>query len=304
LEIIIKKKVYISICELLLKYPEYQACVQPGLDILFRIIKNKKEESKELIKIIITENFMTIIYIIIHTHECNMKIMNNIFSILCLVNDKIEYEDFYSLISFQKLREIFSIYKMVGFEMIHEIIIHITRILINKKQDFIKQSNKVKINKNSIKKNEDKNSILLITDDEVLEILLIYLNSIQSMKNRISAIQDLKKSVKYIFNIINNIFIICNVVVIILENNQDKVQIINNFRLLDLIINIIYTIKDTGFYKDIDRIQGAHDLTSVSNKVLILKKIYFCNKIIKMIKNKVSSFKVFLLNFIIKYIFF
>ena len=273
---------------MLMKYPEYQACVQPCLDILFRLIKNKKTESKDLIKIINTENFMTIMYIIIHTHECNMKIMTSIFSIICLINDKIEFENFYSLFSFQKLREIFNIYKMNGFEMIHEIIIHITRNLITKKQEFSKKAN----NANLVANPEDPNSPALLADDEVLEILLIYLNSIQWMKNRISAIQDLKKSSKYIFNIINNIFIICNVIVIILENNPQKIRVINNFRLIDCIINIILMIKETGLYSEIDLLQGAQDMTALSNKVLILKKIFFCNKIIKMTRSRFKNVKV------------
>lgn len=273
---------------MLMKYPEYQACVQPCLDIIFRLIKNKKTETKDLLKIINTENFMTVIYIIIHTHECNMKIMTSIFSIICLINDKIEFENFYSLFSFQKLREIFNIYKMNGFEMIHEIIIHITRNLINKKQEFIKKTNSSKLVENQ----EEVNSHILLGDDEVLEILLIYLNSIQWMKNRISAITDLKKSSKYIFNIINNIFIICNVIVIIIENNPLKIQVINNFRLIDCIINIILMIKESGLYTSIDTIQSVHDMTALSNKVLILKKIFFCNKIIKMTKSKFANFKV------------
>ncbi len=197
---------------------------------------------------------MTIIYIIIHTHECNMKIMTSIFSVICLINDKIEFENFYSLFSFQKLREIFNIYKMNGFEMIHEIIIHITRNLITKKQEFLKKANTA----NLLETGEEPNSAALLADDEVLEILLIYLNSIQWMKNRISAIQDLKKSSKYIFNIINNIFIICNVIVIILENNPQKILVINNFRLIDCIINIILMIKEAFFYSYIDALQVIH----------------------------------------------
>jgi len=177
---------------------------------------------------------------------------------------------------------------MNGFEMIHEIIIHITRNLVTKKQEFLKKEN----NANIIENADEPNNLVLLSDDEVLEILLIYLNSIQWMKNRISGIQDLKKSSKYIFNIINNIFIICNVFVIIIENNLQKIQLINNFRLIDCIINIILIIKDTGLYKEIDALQGAQDMTALSNKVLILKKIFFCNKIIKYTKTKFANFKV------------
>jgi len=172
--------------------------------------------------------------------------------------------------------------------MIHEIIIHITRNLVTKKQEFLKKVN----NTNLIEIAEELNSTALLADEEVLEILLIYLNSIQWMKNRISAIQELKKSSKYIFNIINNIFIICNVSVIILENNPHKIQVFNNFRLIDCIINIILMIKETGLYSEVDAVQGVQDMTALSNKVLILKKIFFCNKIIKMTRSKFANFKV------------
>jgi len=280
-----------------MKYPEYQVCVQPCLDIIFRLIKNKKNETGDLVKIINTENFMTIIYIIIHTHECNMRIMTSLLSMICLINDKIDYENFCSLFSFQKLRDIFNLYKMIGFEMIHEIIIHITRNLIMKKEEYLKKINSIKNHNNNKINNFNKTSGyknigFFLDDDEVLEVSVIYLNSIQLMKDRISSIQDLKKSSKYIFNIINNIFIICNVVFVILENNQQKIQIIDNFRLTDCIINIILMIQDTKLYSDIDCFQSAQEINSLTNKVLILKKIFYCNKIIKMTRSKFPKFNV------------
>ena len=215
---------------MIMKYPEYQACVHPCMDLIFRIIKNQKNDVKDLIKIMNTENFNTILYIIIHRHECNLKIITNVFSTICLINDKIESQNYIELFTFQKLREIFNIYKMNGFEMIHEIIIHLTRNLVNKKKEFHK-----KINLDII----ENNNPAFLNDEEFLDIILIFLNSIQSMRNRIGNINDLKKSAKYIFNIINNIFIICNVIIIILESHPLKIQLLGNFKLIECIINII-----------------------------------------------------------------
>lgn len=310
-----------------MKLNEFQACVHPCLDVIFRLIKNKKSESKDLIKIILSDNFMTVIYIIIRTHECNMKIMINIFSIICLLNDKFDPENFCYLFSFQKLREIFNIYKANGFQMIHEIIIHLVRNLVNKKQEYHKKfctgntntlenivtnntdsetintiklnnSNRVNNSRSSLSSHGNVSNSVFLKDDEVLEIFLIFLNSIQWMKAKISTIHDLKKSSRYIFNIINNIFIICNVIVIILENIPQKVQVLNHFRLTDCIISIILLIRDIQFYRDIDEIQGSQDMTSLGNKVLVLKKIFFCNKIIKMILLKIPNYKVFIYSLI------
>lgn len=351
MDVIMENKIYILICEMIMKLTEFQACVQPCLDVIFRLIKTRKSESNELIKILISDNFMTVIYIIIRTHECNMKIMTSIFSIICLIYDKFDCENFCYLLSFQKLREIFNIYKMNGFEMIHEVIIHLIRNLVNKRQELMKKLNSIvslqkppsivfennethnsnsvtnsMINSNCLSKNNNvhksnyskssnnmnlvfgflnnsntsKNLInphkniyaLLLKDDEIFEIFFVFVNSIQRMKSKVSGIQDLKKSSRHIFNIINNIFIICNVIVIILENNPQKIQVVNNFKVSDLLISILLLINDTELYRDIDDIQAIYDVNSLSNKILVLKKLYFANKVIKATVLNFPRFKV------------
>jgi len=294
LEVIVQNKVYILICEIILRYPEYQSCVHPCLDIIFRIIKNKKYSCNDLIENINSENFMTSIYIIIHTHDCNMKIMTNLFSILCLLNDKIECNNLCSLFSFSKLREIFSIYKNNGYDIIHELIIHLIRNLTNKKQEITKLLNSPENDKD---KNND--SEYFLTEDQILEILLIFINSIQLMKNKILMIQDMKRSNRIMLNIVNNIFIICTVIMQIIENNSSRIQIVNNFRVIDYIINIIIIIKEKGYYNNVEENQNSPDPTaSISNKILILKKIFFINKIVQAIKGKISQIQVILFYFI------
>lgn len=228
---------------------------------------------------------MTSIYIIIHTHDCNMKIMTNLFSILCLLNDKIESNNLCSLFSFSKLREIFSIFKYNGYEIIHELIIHLIRNLTVKKQEMIKM----------LESSDSKNKSIefYLTEDQILEILLIFINSIQLMKNKILSVQDMKRSNRIMINIINNIFIICSVIIQIIENHPNKVQIVYNFRVIDYIINLILMIKEKSYYNNIDEFQNFPDPTNlVSNKILILKKIFFINKILQILKGRIPQIKV------------
>lgn len=252
---------------------------------------------------------MTSIYIIIHTHDCNMKIMTNLFSILCLLNDKIECNNLCSLFSFSKLREIFGIYKNNGYEIVHELIIHIIRNLVNKKQEIMKLLDSPE-NKNLQNGEEDENlekenksSEYFLTEDQILEILLIFINSIQLMKNRVIMLNDLKRSNRIMINIINNIFIICTIIMLIIENNPNKIQIVNNFRVIDYIINLIIIIKEKGYYNNIEEIYFSSDpYSSVSNKILILKKIFFINKILQAAKAKIPQSKV-IKSFFLKFFF-
>ena len=289
MEVIVQNKVYILLCEIILRYPEYQSCVFPCLDIIFRIIKNKKYSCPDLLENINSENFMTSIYIIIHTHECNMKIMTNLFSILCLINDKIDCNDLCSLFSFSKLREIFNIYKNNGYDIIHELIIHIIRNLTNKKQEIMKLIDSPS--------NKDTNEEFdyFLTHDQILEILLIFINSVQLMKNKILMIQDMKRSNRDMINVINNIFILCTIIMMIIENCPNKIEIINNFRVMDYIINIVIIIKEKGYYNIIDEIHNNFEGSALNNKILILKKIFFINKIVKVLIEKIPMIKVMII---------
>jgi len=253
---------------------------------------------------------MISIYIIIHTHDCNKKVITNLFSIFCLLNDKIKNNNLSSLFSFSKLREIFFIFNNKGYDTINELIIHLIRNLVNKQQEKIKfldatYKNKYEANNNisNYKYNDNKDDtefLFFLSEDQILEILLIFINSIQLMRNKILNIQDMKKNNRIMINIINNIFIICTIIICIIENDSNKIQFINNFRIIDYIIDIIITIKDKGYYNDIEENQKSLDLASfVSNKILILKKIFFVNKVLLAIIQNNTQITVNIINIII-----
>jgi hypothetical protein len=282
----VQNKVYILLSEIILRFPEHQSCVHPCLDILFRILKNKKYSCEDLIENINSENFMTSIYIIIHTHECNMKIMTNLFSILCLINDKIDSNDLCSLFSFSKLREIFNIHKNNGFDIIHELIIHVIKNLTNKNQEIMKLID------SPLKKEHQKQIDYFLTQDQILEILLIFINFIQLMKNKIIMIQDMKRSSRIMINMVNNIYILSTIIMMIIENCPLKIEIINNFRVMDYMINLIIIINEKGYYNIIDEINNSSDGSVLNNKILILKKIFIIYKIMNILKDKIPTIKV------------
>ena len=130
-----------------------QDYVESALDLILKIFKNKKNDNEEfMMDICKNEEFYKASIKILKIHQCNMKIMSKILSLIFYIKT----DKYLSLISFNYLKNIFNIYKINGFDLIHEVILYLLKIIIiNKINDFHKLNPikpKIKHNSLSVKK--------------------------------------------------------------------------------------------------------------------------------------------------------
>lgn len=315
---------------MIVEYPEYQACVQPSLDIILRIIKVKKNEIQDLIDILNSEKFLNILKMIMVIHECNMKIINELLLIFFQIGEKAELKSFLCLFSFRKLREIFNIFKMNGFDYIHEIIIRLLRHIIIRKLNSNNPNNletsnskKLSANKNE-PKNENKkflfknlsnqsinnsindsnnkiyisteeneiDSIYSITNDDFAEINFILLTALQFINNKINMYPELLRNAKSIINLITNLNFMLDSLLNVISKMPNKIKIIQNIKLLDSFLNLICLLNEKKFFSEMERFYSSNDPNLVNNKVIALKLFSNIQKLSRSIKESHQQFKV------------
>ena len=140
-----------------MKYPEYQACVQPSLDIILRIIKVKKNEVQELIEILTSEKFLKVINMVMLIHGCNMKIMTEIFLIFYQIGERTDLKNHSFLFTFKRLRENFNIFKLNGFDYFHEVIIRLLKHIVLRKINSNPIGERAMISNKNIRRNSTNN---------------------------------------------------------------------------------------------------------------------------------------------------
>jgi len=315
---------------LIVEYPEYQACVQPSLDIILRIIKVKKNEVQDLIDILNSEKFLNVLKMIMVIHECNMKIINELLLIFFQIGEKAEFKNFIFLFSFRKLWEIFNIFKMNGFDYTHEIIIRLLRHIIIRKlnsnnPNITETSNSKKLSSKKNEQNKEKNSLLFkctsnqsinnsindsnnkiynsteeneidsiysITNDEFAEINFIVLTALQFINNKLNMYPDLFRNAKSLINIITNMNFMFDCLITVITKMSNKIKIIQNIKLLDNFLNLVCLLNEKKFFSEMERFFSSNDPNLVNNKVIALKLFSNIQKLSKSLKDSQQQFKV------------
>lgn len=312
-----------------MKYPEYQACVQPCLDIILRIIKVKKNEVQELIEILTSEKFLKIINMVMLIHGCNMKIMTEIFLIFYQIGERTDLKNHIFLFSFKRLREVFNVFKLNGFDYIHEVIIRLLKHIVirkivsnplaedRKRNSMLKNlSNNKPISNNNLfgtniinssndqsfsgnnntlnnnvstEDNESIDSIYFISNDDIAEINLIILNALQFIKTRINLFYELLKYPKQIVNIITNINIVLDTLDIILSKKPKRILITFNFKIFEILFSLVFLLNEMKFITEMERFFSRSDPNLINNKTLILKMLTGILKLKKYLKELNSS---------------
>lgn len=265
----------------------------------------------------ISEKFLDILKMILVIHECNMKIINQLLLIFFQIGEKAELNSFTYLFSFSKLREIFNIFKMNGFDYIHEIIIRLLRQIVTRKLNTNLISNNSSNNnsnsnnagqfkykrKQSFRKNvsEEKNvsteeseqdHIYSISNDEFAEINFIFLNALQFMKNKINMFGEFIKNPKNIINFVSNINFMCDSLVSVLAKKLKKAAIMHNLKLVENFLNVVLLMNEYKFFFEMERFYSNSDPNLVNNKVLVLKMIHNIHKLTKSLKEINAQTKV------------
>lgn len=122
-------------------FTSYQDCVDPGLEILLKLLKIKKFNTNELIsELNKSSTFYEAARKIIKVHDCNMKIMTKILSIIFYLKS----EKYLGLISISKLKIIFLVFRNIGFDLIHEVILYLLKTIIVSRIKAHHKSNPIK----------------------------------------------------------------------------------------------------------------------------------------------------------------
>lgn len=304
---IVTNKCYIKFCDMILKYYEYQACVQPVFGLLARIIKTKKSQTQELVEYFNTDKFMEIIKKIIRIHDCNSLVMASLFTILYYIIDQVDIENILYIVSFQRLREIFNIFKMNGFDIIHESILHLVKAIILKKtadQRFKKNStvNLLGINNSTLLANtsilDGKNinmdsSILISTqntetsEEEYIEAISIFANALLFLRNKI-ILMDSDRISRWLCNLFTHMYTISNLI-----NNfkstllQKLANSIYEKKVSELMVECLAVLHDKKIFSHIDNFfnNDVLDFNLINIKIMIFRTLYHCLALIKSIKD-------------------
>ena len=292
---ILSKKSYFVFSEVVIKFHEYQACVQPIFGMLSKIVKNKKDHDNDLFQILITDKFREIFRKIIKIHDCNSIIMCSLFSILNSIMDFIELEYLITIISFQRLREIFNIFKMNGFDQIHELIMQLIKsILIKKNEKYNnKKNNNSYITDNTV---TNQNSSFNISDDEFIEIITIFSLALQFMRNKI-VLTDFMKLTRWVNNMMLHLYTICQI--INTTNQKSLARFINLFmdkKITEWIIECLNALEERNLFVGIDAAYQDSDIALINVKVMIFRSLFHCINLIKNFKDLHPATIVFTFN--------
>ncbi len=281
LQEIIMNKYYIIFSDILLKYHEYQACVQPICVIILRVLKQKKEDTSDLTKILTSLKYKDVLKKIIKIHDCNTAIICNILGIIFNIIDNIDIDNLLQIISIQRLREIFNIFKMNGFDQIHEVIISLLKQILTKK---IEQSKNINMNiRSSLDSMRDGSST--ISDEDFVEIIIISSLSFQFMRNKVLLL-DFMKLARYVHILMNHMYLICQM---ILNYNQrvltKQISLFLEKKITEWLIEVIYTVNERNVFIGLDAAFQQGEVSLIITKVTIFRNLYHCLNLIKTLKD-------------------
>ena len=281
-----------------------------------------------------SEKFLDVLKMIMVIHECNMKIINELLLIFFQIGEKTDLKNFIYLFSFSKLREIFNIFKMNGFDYIHEIIIRLLRQIIIRKlnsninnnilihnnnnnsdpqkhkrkpssiRPFLVTEEKINLNKN-FKENisteeSEQDPVYSISNDEFAEINIIFLNALQFMKNKINMFGEFIKNPKNAVNFVTNINFICDSLLAVIGKKPKKVAIIHNLKLVENFLSVVFLINEYKFFFEMERFYATNDPNLVNNKVLVLRMMHNIQRLTKSLKDVNTQSKVLLVILLIE----
>jgi hypothetical protein len=258
---IIVKKRFIALCDLLLYMSDNPACALPISSILSKLLRNKKDEVKELIPILKQDRFKQVLKEMLKTHDCNSLIMTNLLNILINLLDFIEIEELFHIVNFTNLKDIFNTFKVNGFDLIHDSTISLIKAILIKKSS-----------------NDNKTALTLtLHDSDYSEIIQVFVSAVILIRTKIQMIADFSRLVKFLYNLLSHVYTICNIINNINEKNEAKAhQVCIEFKMPELIIECFKTLNDKKVFTSIDSGFERNDVNSVKTKMIIFRTLCHC----------------------------
>lgn len=275
---------------MILKYFEYQACVQPIFSIIAKIIRLKKTNCQELIDFFNTDKFAEVLKKIIRIHDCNSIIMSNILSSLFNLIDYMDIKNLLYIVSIQRLKELFNIFKMTGFDFIHESIINLIKAILLKKSERALQKKSSLVssvnNDSNYKTAIDVNGSIVtnISDEEYMDIIFIFSNALIFIRNKIMMLDFFKLS-KWVYAVMNHLYTISN---IINNTNQKNLPKMINFivekKICEFLIECLSCLNDKKIFIGIDTAYEILDPNLIKIKIMIFRTVFHVLGLVKILK--------------------
>jgi hypothetical protein len=262
---IVTNKKYFELCELLSFFTSEQACIIPVTSILVLIYKNRKEEAKEITKILSQDKFKMVFKDILNMHDHCTLIMNNIITILNSMLEVLKIEELFEIINFVKLRTIFYNFNSNALDSIHENILTFLKDILIKKSKTQSQ----------------------LGDDVIYpEMINIYYQCVLLVKNK-ALILDLSKCVKSLFSFLNHLYNICTVINNINQNNEKAVQ--NSclkIKMVDALIDCLAAFNNRRAYVSVDKVFVSYwEIPSINTKTVLFRLL---SQVILFIQNQMK----------------
>jgi hypothetical protein len=260
---ILTGKKYPQITDMLLYMSNNPECAYPCTSIIMKIIKLKKEESKNLIQILKQDKFKEVIKQIIKIHSCNSAIMTNIIFIIYHLLEHIDTDDIITMINFQTLKFIFLNFQLNCFDVIHEAIIYLIKGILVKKA-ISSHSNPP-------------------TDNDYNDIVHIFSNSLIFIRNKVlSQAMDIMKLSRALFNFLTHIYTITNILNNINPNNAEQThKVCLELRVSELLIDCLYSFHEKKVFTFIETGFDKFDVNLINTKAIMFRSLFHCIAFIK-----------------------
>ena len=228
---------------------------------------------------------------IIKIHECNSIIIGSTLALLQLSIDKLDVEFLTNVISVQRLKESFSIFKRTSFDVIHENIIQFLKTFLLKKTEkpLPKANNNVNTSHNeSVSNNISKmNTSNCNNEEENVDIITMFSYTLHLLKEKIKSL-DFDKLAKAIYYYFTYIYIFCNLVNNMTITPGEKVHLaLVERRISEQMVEVFSEMYDKKIFEDVDKAYGNKllDTNLINLKILIFRSMFHFIMLIRTLKS-------------------
>jgi hypothetical protein len=245
----------------------------------FLLLDKNKEIMKKMIKV----------------HNCNISILDNLFSIIkfFLINNKLNILDFdkSNIIDLQQLKSIISIFKSTKYNNLHDNIFYLLKAII----DYKIKENIIDKNISSSNNNNDNNNKSKLYDSEFYDLILIYSIYLSIIINNLKTLDINNTNFKFVLsNFVSYLYVIAETISVICDSTL--IKIVFEKKITGIIIECYYILYERKIIENLDNLVNLLDPDNINMKIMIVRGLFHCFILFKNLrdysnkKNEVSIF--------------